>query len=567
MTIINQICLWTIILLILFYGTELFKDRSKSKKKTVKEAVFAESKRFYLLLAYGIVVLRFVALGSIPGGFNQDGAMGAVDALALSEYATDRFGNFMPAHFNAWGFAQMSVFLSYLTVPFVKIWGLNAVAVRMPMLILSLLGMAAVYGIVKEMLSEKAALIALLFTAINPWHFMQSRWAIDCNAFPHLFLIGTYFLLKGIKKQRYYYISMIFYALCMYAYGVAFYMVPFFLLFTCIMLLVCKKINFKQTGLCILVYFGISFPIYGTMLINFMKWETVKLPFVTMQYFNGSVRAADILFFSEEPLKQLVINAKALLQVGFLQKPDLIWNAIDEFGTMYLCTLPLILLGVVIAAYLAIKGASETEKLGSRMLLIYWGCSIFMGISINSVNVNRINIIFYSHIIFAAIAIHYLLKMKKSKVVAVTLLVVYMVQSLLFFQAYFTRWADKMEDKFYADFLDAVEFAGAQNCDYYFITPDTQYTGSWNVSEILTHFALEMDAEYYQGKTNTFNGVENSYGNRFRYKNPEAGEIWSGVNAAYVIKSENLVNFDLHLFAVQFFDDYAVLIPKQFANW
>ncbi len=567
MTVFNHLCFWAIIVLIMFYITELYKERNKTNKKPVKEIAFNESKYFYLLLAYGIIALRFIALGSVPGGFNQDGAMGAVDALALSEYATDRFGNFMPAHFNAWGFAQMSVLLSYLTVPFVKIWGLNAVAVRIPMLILSLLGMAAVYGIVKEMLSEKAALIALLFTAINPWHFMQSRWAIDCNAFPHMFLIGTYFLLKGIKKQKYYYISMIFYALCMYAYGVAFYMVPFFLLFTCILLLVSKKINIKQAGICILVYFGISFPIYGTMLINFMKWDTVKLPFVTMQYFDGSVRAADILFFSEEPLKQLVTNTKALLQVAFLQKPDLIWNAIDEFGTMYLCSLPLVLLGVVVTVYLSKKGTSEAERIGSRMLLIYWGCSIFMGISINSVNVNRINIIFYSHIIFAAIGIHYLLKMKKSKIIGIALVAIYMMQSLLFFHSYFTSWADKMEDKFYADFLDAVEFAGEQNCDYYFITPDTQYTGSWNVSEILTHFVLEMDAEYYQGKTNTFHGVENPYRNRFRYKNPEEGEIWPDAKVAYVIKSENLENYDLNRFAVQFFDDYCVLMPKQFANW
>ena len=35
---------------------------------------------FWLLLLYGLIAIRCIGLGEIPGGFNQDGAMGAVDA-------------------------------------------------------------------------------------------------------------------------------------------------------------------------------------------------------------------------------------------------------------------------------------------------------------------------------------------------------------------------------------------------------------------------------------------------------------------------------------------------------
>ena len=105
-----------------------------------------------------------------------------------------------------------------------------------------------------------------------------------------------------------------------------------------------------QAFVCALVYFGISFPIYGTMLINFMKWDTVSLPFTTMPYFADSVRSGDIVFFSEHPLKQLISNLNALIRVVFLQKPDLIWNAIDDFGTMYQCSMPVIFAGFGISA-------------------------------------------------------------------------------------------------------------------------------------------------------------------------------------------------------------------------
>ena len=109
---------------------------------------------FLFLIIYGLIAIRVIGFPLIPGGLNQDGVMGAVDAKALAEYGTDRFGTFMPAHFEAWGYGQMSVLLSYLTVPFIKIFGLNKLAMRLPMLLASLAGAAGIYGVVKSY-SEK----------------------------------------------------------------------------------------------------------------------------------------------------------------------------------------------------------------------------------------------------------------------------------------------------------------------------------------------------------------------------------------------------------------------------
>lgn len=342
-------------------------------------------------------------------------------------------------------------------------------------------------------------------------------------------------------------------------------MVPTFLLFAAIILLLAKKVTWKQLLIACAIYFGLAFPIYGTMLINFMKWDTVSLPFVTMPYFKDSIRTNDMLFFSEQPFRQLLANINSLIRVVFLQKPDLIWNAIDDFGTMYQCSIPLVLVGIGITFYNAKHEKNLEKKTINIMLLTYWGCSVFVGICINSVNVNRINIIFYSHIIFAGIAIYYVVKKWRS--IALVFFIIYSIQSALFFNRYFTVWADQMEDIFYEDFLDAVEFAGNQECDYYYITPDTQYEGSANVSEILTMFAQQIDAEYYQGKTNQYRGAQISYADRYRFKNPEMEEINTEQKTAYVIKSENLSNYDLNLFKVKRFDNYCVVMPAQYAEW
>lgn len=517
-----------------------------------------------------LAAVRLLAFPQIPGGINQDGAMGAVDAKALADYGTDRFGTFLPAHFRAWGYGQMSVLLSYLTVPFIKAFGLTKTAMRIPILLASFLGAGAVYGVVKKVFDRGTGMIALLLLAVNPWHFMQSRWALDCNMFPHMFAIGLCFLTgsfttensgKGWKKGSLY-ISMIFFALCMYSYGVSFYMTPLFLLISCILLLCRRKITWKEALGAMAVYFGVAWPVYGTMLINLMKWETVALPFVTMEFFEGSVRASDMLFFSENIGEQLTANIRSLVNVVFLQKEDLLWNSIREFGPMYRGSLPFVLLGIVLAVKRAAGEKNAGKKIGCQLLLIFWFCSLVTGMMINSVNINRINIIFYSHIIFAAVGAAFVIKKWKSMSYVLFLLLA--IQSALFFHRYFTDWAQEIEKVFYGDFVEAMECAKEYDCGRYYITPDTQYEGSRNVTEILTLFLFNVDAEYYQGKTDEWQGKKIPYAERFVYENPPeeaAGRLPE--DTVYVFRAGDLYKFAGNDFYIALFGDYAIAVPRE----
>lgn len=446
--------------------------------------------------------LRLVKFGSVPGGMNQDGAMAAVDALALSQHGTDRFGTWLPAHFTAWGYGQMSVLLSYCMVPFLRLFGLSALSARLPVLLWSLAGMGAAYAFLRGSLGERAALAGLLFLAVDPWHFMQSRWALDCNLFPHAFLIGFALLYKGREKPWALYLSMLFFALCMYSYGVSFLMVPLFLVLAVWVL----RIPGKRVALCVLLYLGLSWPIYGTMLINALGGHTVSLPFVTMPYFPASVRSGDILFFSREPGAQLLRNLEAVWNVGFRQGPDLLWNAIDGFGTVYRCTLPLLVYGL----FLTLRDALREKKPGARLLLIYWGCALLLGLLVSQVNVNRLNILFYAHILLIARGIDGVLAFRRES--AAALLLCYGLLFGLFTAQYFGPWAARMESVFFSDFLRAAAYAGEGEYDQVYITPDTQFPGSANVSEILTLFAQQTDAEVFQSA---------DYHLRYHYQNPD----------------------------------------------
>ncbi len=460
-----------------------------------------------------LTALRLWRFGSVPGGMNQDGAMAAVDALALAFHGTDRFGVWLPAHFTAWGYGQMSVLLSYCMVPFLRLFGLSALTARLPSLLWSLAGMAAFYVFLRRWLGERAALVGLLLLAVNPWHFMQSRWALDCNLFPHLFLLGLALLSLGQKRPWALYLAMLPFALCMYSYGVSFVMLPLFLLLAVFAL----RVPFGRACGCAALYLALSWPIYGTMLINACGWETVSLPFVTLPYFPDSVRSNDILFFSSDLGAQLVQNARALWRVGFMQTPDLIWNAIDGFGTVYLCSTPLLALGLVHT----LREAKESAE--ARLVLLYWLCALWLGLCINSVNVNRLNILFYANILLIARGAEALLGFRRGT--AAALVGCYALLAGLFFATYFTSWAERMESVFYADFLDALRYAETLDAETYYITPDSQFRGSRQTSEILTLFAHQTDALCFQSA---------DYAARYRYSDPALESLADSPSAVCV---------------------------------
>lgn len=137
--------------------------------------------------AIAAVAIRIWKFGEVPGGFNQDGAMAAVDAKALADYGTDRYGMRYPVHLTAWGYGQMSALLSYLMVPFIKISGFSPFVLRLPQLITSLAGLVCLYFLIRDVSGKNIALIVFMFASVNPWHILQSRWVLDCNLYPHFF--------------------------------------------------------------------------------------------------------------------------------------------------------------------------------------------------------------------------------------------------------------------------------------------------------------------------------------------------------------------------------------------
>lgn len=506
----------------------------------------------WVLIIFALaIVLRLWGFGLIPAGINQDGAMAAVDGKALADYGTDRFGTKYPAHLYAWGFGQMSSLLSYLIAVCVKLFGLNTVTARLPQLLCSIMGGVCFYIFVRDGFGKRAGRIAALLMTISPWHFMQSRWALDCNLLPHFFMAGLCFLQKGLKGRRLWlYVSMVFFGLCMYCYGIALYTVSPFLLLLGLYLVIKKQLRISELLGCALVWLLISWPFIATMAINYFKLETVTLPFVTLQYFPGSIRSGDILFFSDDIPAQLWENAKSLWNVVLLQKKDMPWNDMAHFGTVYKFSMPLALGGF----FVLLRKKNSGRALAAAALL----AGVFAGLATNAVNINRVNFIFYFVLLLIALGLDFVIS--KLRQAALPSLALYLAAAVFMVGTYFTSYADNVAYYFYDGFGKAVAAAEESGAEHIWVTADAQAEGYGHVSEILTLFYADIDAEYFQGRSEA---GKLPYRERYSYVSMDEN---SAANApedtAFVIKASDRPYFSAEEYSLVYYGGYACATKK-----
>ena len=498
------------------------------------------------------IFVRAYHFGAPPIGVHQDEAMAAVDAKALAEYGTDRYGMRYPVHFTAWISSQMSVLLSYCMIPFIKILGFSTVSIRLPMLIASCVGLLALYFFGRQLAGKWAGLIVLILGTISPWHYMQSRWSFDCNLFPHVFLIAVVFLIAGFRKKPFLYVSMVFFGLCSYAYGIADYSVPLFLLFIGIYLLRQQVVNWKELTVCIVLYVIIILPEFLSMLLTVLGKPGIETPLFTIPTFLSSNRGNDILF-ANFSWQQLWDNIVATITTTWWSGDKSSTNTMVKFGPIYYVTDLFFIIGMI-SIIVKIRKMEKTKRYPYVVLLGWLGMSLWAGIITKNVTINRINIIFYPVIVISGIGIAWCIR--KIHLLCVPIAAMYGALALLMAQMYFGSWAEISRTYYYDPYLQALEYAKTIDCDKYYIYPDPQgIDAGARLGEILTMYTHQIDAHYYQGISNVQDGEELlPYQERYHYEYATAEIIAeneaSGECVVYIVGPGEVDLFDTEKYEI-----------------
>lgn len=69
-----------------------------------------------------------------------------------------------------------------------------------------------------------------------------------------------------------------------------------------------------------------------------------------------------------------------------------------------------------------------------------------------------------------------------------------------FCSTYFHEYKNYIAEVFYYDFVEVLEYTKKNNYEQIFITSNTQYRNSADVSEIITLFCHDIDSKYFRGQ-------------------------------------------------------------------
>ncbi|MFH1827243.1 MAG: glycosyltransferase family 39 protein [bacterium] len=156
----------------------------------------------FLLILFSIVsfVFNTYRQNVAPPCFNADEAAFGYNSYSIMQTGKDEYGNFMPLRLKSFNDYKLPLY-SYLSIPFIKIMGLNQTSTRALNDLVSIFIPIAVFFFVKELFNNKfIALISSLLTATSLGLHIIGRQAHEAYLAALFIIISSIFFVRSLKK-------------------------------------------------------------------------------------------------------------------------------------------------------------------------------------------------------------------------------------------------------------------------------------------------------------------------------------------------------------------------------
>lgn len=315
----------------------------------------------FLIIFFGSFI-RLYRIDSIPHGLQQDELSIGYNAYSILKTGKDEHGKTMPLQFIAFGEYKLPVSI-YATVPFIYIFGLNEIAVRLPFAIVGIATIIVFTLIIRELFLEndnrhRAMTIGAFLLATNPWHIFFSRAAFEVTIalfFLCLFLL-LFFVFLRKKQSLIFYSSIVSGMLAFYTYNTMRLIIP--LLFISSFYII--RINKKQFGIALMIISLLVLPflitlsdstsaVSGTLIHSSARIQAELIE--TRSYMANIHPLIQKIFFSI-PMQTIVVFIKNILNninasFYLLYGPSHGNHGIGTHGLFFIYQLPLFLIGIV----------------------------------------------------------------------------------------------------------------------------------------------------------------------------------------------------------------------------
>ena len=445
--------------------------------KRLRETLLRRETALAALLLLTGVLLRTLCLGSFPPGLNQDEASIGFDAWSLLRWGMDRNGDAWPVLFVSWGSGQ-NVLYAYLSLPFLALFGLNTVSLRLCAAFWGSVSLFAFWRLARRTGGKGFGLLALDLLALDPWHLCLSRWALESNLLPAFLLLGVWVLSYVNQKPWLLCLSAALFALGLYAYGTAFLFLPLFLLGASIRLFRRGYVKLRHFLIALDIFALIALPLALCQLRNALGLPETKLLWMTLPALTETRQTATVSFS--------LAHLRDLLKLLWRQTDGLPWNSAGPFGLFYgLPGLLFVLLGLGSLLWRLVKGKLEDARAYALLALLSGlAASLFI-----DVNVNRVNFLFLPLVWCQAEGL--LLLWRRFSPALLPCLAALAVGAALMANWYVTKGAEKLGPAFHAGLTEAIAYAESLEPDQVWIS------GKVNMPYIYVLFQTQPDTREF----------------------------------------------------------------------
>lgn len=316
-----------------------------------------------LILLFSFFI-RFYRLNSLSL-FGDEIDVG-YQAFSLLNTGHDYRGYFLPFYTESLSESRAPL-LIYLTIPFIKILGLNILGVRLLPLLSGLIGIFFLYKLVRLLTrSETLALLSAAALSLLPWHYLYSRAAFEVTLLSALILAATFYFFSFIKnnKKSFLFLSIFLYGLSFYTYNTANIFVPLLVIYLLAShwSVLQKQLKPKTLFLAALLSLFLIAPLgkeilWGKAAERISLISIFKSPQITNQIIQKRTSFSALgpnieKFFHNKPEaigKSFIHNLVSSYSPNFLFFGDLQDNArhsVPGFGLIFITFLPVLLIGL-----------------------------------------------------------------------------------------------------------------------------------------------------------------------------------------------------------------------------
>lgn len=169
----------------------------------IRAFAYLKQKQNLLLTAYSFLMylwLIFEKLTTFPAYFFCDEAVLGVEAHAILTTGADRFGVKLPFFFKSFGAYENSLNI-YFQIPSIVLFGLNELAIRLTTACISLIGVLAVYLLMRHVFDRETAWLTFPIFALSPLWFLHSRTGFQGVLATSFFLAFVFFYILSYRRH------------------------------------------------------------------------------------------------------------------------------------------------------------------------------------------------------------------------------------------------------------------------------------------------------------------------------------------------------------------------------